>query len=108
MNGHAAKAIRRDMRRAMGMQAVEEVESQTQAIHRLHAQLEVQRVALAAHDTALGVLDKAVNTERTHRLAMADDQRGYVDNEDRQLRTRLNEHLRLNFWQRLRWLIRGV
>ena len=108
MNGHAAKAMRRDLRRAIGTDTVKHLDGQSEAIRWLHEHLEVLRVAVAAHDTALGVLDAKLNTERTHRLTMADDQRGYVDNEDRQLRTRLNEHLRMTFWQRLRWLFRGV
>ena len=68
---------------------------------------------------------KAIGEERTHRLAMAQEQRGYVDNEDRQLRQCCQERwdstsaatkrigdrhqafVSQTFWQRLRWLVFG-
>ena len=67
-----------------------------------------------------------INAERTHRLDMAKDQRGYVDNEDRQLRQCCQERWdatstttkklgdaisRLRdrgFWGRMKWILRGL
>jgi hypothetical protein len=69
-------------------------------------------------------VDARIGEERTHRLKLAQEQRGYVDNEDRQLRQtcqeRWNEtgatHKRIGvhqafvsrgFWSRLNWLLTG-
>mgnify|MGYP003401691487 CR=1 FL=1 len=63
-------------------------------------------------------LSEMINTERTLRLKMAEEQRGYVDNEDRLLRRyaeqcveaahkRLDKFVRRGFWSRLNWLLTG-
>lgn len=56
----------------------------------------------------------ALGIEKTDRLALALEQRGYVDTEDRQLRESI-QRLQVRtvllsqstFWQRLLWLFRG-
>lgn len=66
-----------------------------------------------------------INEERTHRLKLANEQRGYVDNEDRQIRQccqerwnetsattkrlgdRISELRDRGFWSRLNWLLSG-
>ncbi len=63
-------------------------------------------------------LEAAVNSERTHRLKLAEEQRGYVDARDRELRDRCDDRwVRANmradafeqrgFWSRLNWLLTG-
>lgn len=53
----------------------------------------------------------ALSAERTHRLKLADDQRGYVDAADRQVREQLlaaiAELRGRGFWSRLNWLVTG-
>ncbi len=74
---------------------------------------------------AFGEFDQRLHAERTHRLALAQEQRGYVDNEDRILRQtcqerwtatafthtelfrRLARFERLTIWERLWWLLTG-
>lgn len=63
-----------------------------------------------AHTTATSVGD-----ERTHRLQLADKQRAYVDGENRilcrsieLLQARTTILSQSTFWQRLKWLIRGL
>jgi hypothetical protein len=51
---------------------------------------------------------RAVNEERTHRLKLADEQRAYVDREDRKQECALAAFKTMTFWQRLRWFVRGV
>lgn len=76
-------------------------------------------------ETQLTLLRKAVSDERTHRLTLANEQRGYVDNENRLIRQCCQErwtassetHKRLGdsiselryrgFWSRLSWLLTG-
>ncbi len=71
-------------------------------------------------------LDRRINEERTDRLALAQEQRGYVDGEDRKLRTTCQERWdattqtmrrvsidlaafeHLTLWGRLRWLLTGT
>ena len=70
-------------------------------------------------------LERRVGEERTARLALAQAQRGYVDNEDRLLRQccqerwietmaatkklgdRISELRHRGFWSRLNWLLTG-
>lgn len=52
---------------------------------------------------------KAINAERTHRLKLADEQRAYVDGEDRATLLRARWAFQsMTLWQRLRWLVRGA
>jgi len=76
-------------------------------------------------DTVVAALDQRVSDaaqaalasigqERTHRLRLAEEQRGYVDRNDRELRRSI-EVLQVRtvvltqstFWQRVRWLLFG-
>lgn len=50
----------------------------------------------------------AIGHERTHRLKLADEQRAYVDGEDRKHEMAFAHFKRMTLWQRLRWIVRGV
>lgn len=80
---------------------------------------------LATVEVVLDAAVKAIGDERTHRIALAHEQRAYVDGADRQLRERCQERwdetgkttkrladrhftfTAMTFWQRLRWLLLG-
>ena len=74
---------------------------------------------------AVASLDTRIHEERTQRLTLAQEQRRYVDNEDRLLRQTCDDRWKANgdahfsfrvwqdrfddltFWGRLRWLLTG-
>lgn len=73
---------------------------------------------------AIEALRISIGNERTHRLKLADEQRGYVDDADRELRRisderwlataeaqgriiAMSEPLRRDLWGRLKWLVVG-
>lgn len=79
------------------------------SLRRKHAQLEE---FCRTEDERTRML---INDERTHRLKLANEQRSYVDNEDRLLRQSIQQLQcrtvllsQSTFWQRLRWLVRGL
>ena len=102
----------------------------TRATDALDARLTNAELVLTAVDErvaqAVALLESRINQEHTHRLQLADEQRDYVDYEDRRLRetcqarwdetaitTRrlaldLYRHQHMTFWQRLGWIVRGV
>lgn len=118
MSESTAKAERRDLRRAVGSDAVGVIDAHTLAIdHQILPNLNALHAKIADYDTRFAAHDKRVGEERTARLKMADEQRMYVDHEDWLLRrsvAMLSEDVtawrafRLRtFWQRLRWLLTG-
>ena len=58
-------------------------------------------------DKDLNAIRQAISDERTHRLKLADEQRAYVDHEDRLLRERIQAFVNRGFWSRLNWLLTG-
>lgn len=99
MNGHQAKALRRDLRRAVGAEARQVIDTHSAVIeHRI-----------------LPILD----TERVH-VQSVDDRVKALESRDYELEARLHDlHERLQrleawhdahqtFWSRLMWLARGV
>lgn len=69
---------------------------------------------LRAHDRDAIRLEKAINDERTHRLRLADEQRGYVDARDNDVlraveavNDRATAFVSRGFWSRLNWLLTG-
>lgn len=95
----------------------------------LGARVEVLETVVAGLSDALGVVARAADTrigeERTHRLTLAEEQRAYVDGEDRRVERRVQalepaikgHEARIcrlqdvlcdrTVWQRLAWLIWG-
>lgn len=68
-----------------------------------------------AHKGKLADLDRAINDERTHRLKLAEEQRKYVDSQNRaqqrQIDTLIEDTKVLrsqSLWERLKWLFEGV
>ena len=57
MSGAVAKAVRRDMRRAMGLSAVERLEQQAEAIAQLQTQVQMHSAMLKSYEAALRVID---------------------------------------------------
>ena len=57
MSGAVAKAGRRDMRRAMGLSAVERLEQQAEAIAQLQTQVQMHAAMLKSYEAALRVID---------------------------------------------------
>lgn len=53
------------------------------------------------------MMNTKVGDERSARLKLAQEQRGYVDNEDRLIRERLQRFESRGFWSRLNWLLTG-
>lgn len=83
------------------------------AVNRAEARLDhIEPVIIALAEEIVKNRDAAaaaVNDERTHRLKLADEQRGYVDAEDRATLLRAKAAFTsMTFWQRLRWLVRGT
>ena len=83
-------------------------------VERLDEHLEVQRVALGAHDTALAALEAKLQqvegsstTAYSSLSARIAHQRERSDNDALQLRTMINGFVGQSFRQRLRWLLRG-
>lgn len=84
----------------------------------------VEQIAAAAA-ARMDRLERAINDERTHRLKLAEEQRGYVDARDRELREccwerwdstsqttkrlfdEIGELRNRGFWSRLNWLLTG-
>jgi hypothetical protein len=69
---------------------------------------------LEAHGVELVRLRESIGAERTHRLDLAKEQRGYVDNQDQLVGRRVDalasdlftfQHR--GFWSRLNWLVTG-
>lgn len=64
--------------------------------------------AMAAERTArLAMMERlreSIGEEHTHRLKLAQEQRTYVDQEDRELRRRI-ERLEMTWWRRMRSLL---
>jgi len=56
---------------------------------------------------ALESLQRQIGDERTHRLKLADEQRAYVDTEDRRTRLRLEAFWGMGFLARWSWILRG-
>lgn len=95
--------------------------------HRVVTQELGRTLATVAETTAsqLSVLRSSINNERTHRIALADEQRAYVDARDKELRVccqerwdsvsvttkrladRHGEFVARGFWSRLNWLLTG-
>lgn len=88
----------------------------------LGKRLDNVETVLAALDERVSEVARAtlasVHEERTHRLTLADEQRAYVDQRDREVQTTCLRQNTLTYaaflgfcdrtmWQRLRWLIRG-
>lgn len=48
-----------------------------------------------------------VGEECTHRLKLAEEQRSYVDTQDKRLEQRLHAFVQMTFWHRLAWLVFG-
>jgi len=102
----------------------------TRATDALDARLTNAETVLTAVDErvahAVALLESRINQEVTHRLKLADEQRDYVDHEDRRLREtcqarwdatadttrRLSlefcRHQHMTFWQRIGWIVRGA
>ena len=78
MSASAEKATRRELRRAVGVQAIGVIDSQTQTIH---AQTE------------------AIKANAQYFEDRLNDQRGQID--------LFRAHIRRTFWQRVRWLVTG-
>lgn len=71
---------------------------------------EIERQAAGFRDSVVerfAHVDRRINEERTHRLKLADEQRGYVDMRDRDI-SRAFESLRARgFFGRMNWLLTG-
>lgn len=102
----------------------------TRAVDVLNARLTNAETVLTAVDErvaqAVALLERKINDEHAHRLKLADEQRDYVDHEDRRLREtcqarwdatadttrRLSlefcRHQHMTFWQRIGWILRGA
>lgn len=115
MSGSVAKAARRDLRRAVGGEALAVVDAHSSALERVVAELRfVQQGGAALErrlvsvEQRLGRVEQAINDERTDRLLLANEERTYVDRADDGLRLRWATWQLLGFWGRLRWLLTGV
>jgi len=102
----------------------------TRATDALDARLTNAELVLTAVDErvaqAVALLESRINQEVTHRLKLADEQRDYVDYEDRRLRQTcqarwdetalatqrlaldLYRFQMMTWWQRLVWILVGV
>jgi hypothetical protein len=101
MNGSLEKATRRDLRRAVGVGALEVIESMRQdAI--------VQRAALEAVAATQRRLETRIDDANTHVLRLANQQREYVDRGDKSTDAKVDAFLQRGFFARLRWLVRGL
>ena len=102
----------------------------TRATDALDARLTNAELVLTAVDErvaqAVALLEDKINDEHTHRLQLADEQRRYVDYEDRRLRQTcqarwdetaattqrlavdLYRFQMMTWWQRLVWIVLGV
>lgn len=81
--------------------------------------VETATKTLQNHETIMLVdlpeqMRTAVGEERTHRLKLADEQRAYVDSENRRLNIYVEAyhdkfcaHMERGFWGRLKWLLFG-
>lgn len=98
MRSVMAKAVRRDMRRAMGEYAVQQVETQTDA--------------LGAHETRITVLqDQQAQTDASLRtLAEVNARhRARIETLEHLATAHSNRHafIARTFWTRVRWLLLG-
>lgn len=51
---------------------------------------------------------KAVGNECTHRLALAKEQRAYVDRQDLIIENQIRALRDRGFWGRMKWIVRGI
>lgn len=65
--------------------------------------LENLKTRVAAHDKRVTELQTQINDERTFRISLSQQQRAYVDNEDRHLRERIQRLERSWFERCLSW-----
>lgn len=58
-------------------------------------------------DRTTSVLATRISDERTHRLQLAIEQRGYVDACDSEIKGYVQRHIERGFWSRFNWLFTG-
>jgi len=73
----------------------------------LESRIGALETVVAQHGINDEWLKAAIGEERTHRLKLANEQRSYVDGEDRKISQALNQHCGMSLLARLRWLFLG-
>jgi hypothetical protein len=58
-------------------------------------------------DENVAELSRRINDERTHRLKLAEEQRVYVDAQDRLFHRNLVTFVGRGFWSSLNWIVTG-
>lgn len=89
MSGSAAKAERRDIKRVLGATVAADLTSQQQATRNIVATSQAHEDRLDFHEQQLAALSNRIDSQGDQFLLSA-------------------VFFGKNFWQRLRWLVRGV